>query len=872
MSDRIVDYRSQVANPAFAPFEGCTTGRCPSKTAELPQQLQFGSDIHSSRTISVDGQTQADYDRMTSKFKFNQDNYGDAYRESARTGKPIIAVFGSWEKNNSKRVVEGGKNQDAIYLYIDPEKCADENMKKFAQSQLNGHNGCVSIILGVKPGADDKKPEPMESSYRWFGNDPSMSSSIRNEVSKVQQTMNQYSGKFDLGASVPAAPERPSSDAPVKPTPQPLEKPEPTYTFDQFRRKLEADKLFDGDPKDATNYPGYTATHKKLTDDLKVLEALVGPKDSMSDQKNKEKAANLLQELREQQRKEKDLLEGCVSKLKGVPGSEAKLAELSKLLKESETCLVKPESEFNKKVVEETTKQAREANETRIAQAEAALNAAEAQEKARAEAAKKSAEQADTGVRKEQQDASNWKVLKEREEARLTSAVSDTKNAHPETQKAGTLLDAGSSFELLDSNRAHAKMFKARDDNFWASTQRKEMIKVAETDRNAQWRQFETEAKQLGPLTENQKKEQMMLYKGVTEAGRPFAGYDFSYGEGSEKGRIPNHGATWTSRCAEPLVEACKPDHDRKLVSALVPSALCDDRVPEFTKLKLLDGLKQLGTPDTGKDGRAAITREQEIVILNTALKADREKTFSTSYADDLAVGHVRSRDFVAKEVRQFIETDKADQVKFQTAVIQRLAELKAVEVTDALAVSKASPQPQVSRAAEEALAKINPTVTEMRKNIISDPLLDPAKRAANLEAAMTNPRADKRAEAIIRSYGGTEFRDAKEPGFSKLSAIVDDSREDITVRLAAASVLSKAKVEEGRTKATKLAADLFCGDNPIPQYKEAAAAVLSDMVSTSGQREATLSNGRRVLIYKGQNGAITYANNPTPNPRDGDF
>ena len=52
------------------------------------------TDNGNGRVVAVDGQSRSDYDKMIQqKFKYTQDNYADAYKEAARTGKPLVAIF-----------------------------------------------------------------------------------------------------------------------------------------------------------------------------------------------------------------------------------------------------------------------------------------------------------------------------------------------------------------------------------------------------------------------------------------------------------------------------------------------------------------------------------------------------------------------------------------------------------------------------------------------------------------------------------------------------------------------------------------------------------------------------------------------------------
>ena len=336
-----------------------------------------------------------------------------------------------------------------------------------------------------------------------------------------------------------------------------------------------------------------------------------------------------------------------------------------------------------------------------------------AMEKARKQAVDQSIRQANEEVKKAAQDSLKWNAIKEQEQTRLTGALYTAKNQFPEIQNPSEVLK---KFDLLESGRAHAKMRDA--ESGWNSDQTNHdvMSQIAETQRVAQWRQLRAEATAPGS-TKDQRQEQMLLYQGLVGSGKPFSGYDFNVGMG---GKIINHGCNVDGAVADALVETCKPGMDRKLASTLVPSAICDNNVPEADKLRLLARIKELTA-----GSNAPLNREQEIFILTQALKADREKQFDPHYADDLAPGHLRSSRYVAPQVTEYLKHDKEAQVEFQTGLMKRLAELKAVEAIDALTAVKNSPTQWVlGKVAEEQLAKITPSVSQLRRDIISNPYL----------------------------------------------------------------------------------------------------------------------------------------------------
>jgi thiol-disulfide isomerase/thioredoxin len=160
----------------------------------------------SATVIAVDGQSRSDYDQMIKQnFKFTQDNYQDAYKEAARTGKAVVAIFGGFENNNSRQLIENalpeaknGAAKDAVYVYIDRAKCKDPEMAKLADSQLaGGHNAAISLVFGVKPGKDGSI-QPDETNFRWQGAHSSMIGSFNEAITRAQDKTKSHEGQFDL--------------------------------------------------------------------------------------------------------------------------------------------------------------------------------------------------------------------------------------------------------------------------------------------------------------------------------------------------------------------------------------------------------------------------------------------------------------------------------------------------------------------------------------------------------------------------------------------------------------------------------------------------------------------------------------------------
>jgi hypothetical protein len=198
------------------------------------------------------------------RFKFTQDNTYEAYQEAAKRGLPVVAIFGSWEHNNSRSLIQNAlpyadpRGDKAVYIYIDPAKCPPGKLADFANAQFaGGHNAAISLVYSVKPGADGK-PEPEPCVFRWQGSHPSMIPSFNNALSEAQRRMDSYKGKFSL-------------DAPVAPPP-PAAKPEaPPAPSDKSKQPdLEKDKA--KEQQGETGAPKTSAKEKQLEDTNKKLK------------------------------------------------------------------------------------------------------------------------------------------------------------------------------------------------------------------------------------------------------------------------------------------------------------------------------------------------------------------------------------------------------------------------------------------------------------------------------------------------------------------------------------------------------------------------------------------------------------------------
>ncbi|CAN5374666.1 hypothetical protein BH10CYA1_BH10CYA1_20460 [soil metagenome] len=145
-------------------------------------------------TISYDGQTKPQYDKMVEQFPYNADkkpgekgNVQAAYEESAKTGKPIVFVIGKFDGSNPRNVTDLLKGApDAIKVYVDPDKCADPKLKAFAESELKGgHNASVAVVYSMEHDKDGNRE--LARQYRLQGGDKSMQPELLDKIAKAER-------------------------------------------------------------------------------------------------------------------------------------------------------------------------------------------------------------------------------------------------------------------------------------------------------------------------------------------------------------------------------------------------------------------------------------------------------------------------------------------------------------------------------------------------------------------------------------------------------------------------------------------------------------------------------------------------------------
>jgi len=208
------------------------------------------------RTISVDGQDKAGYDKMIKdRFRFTQDNVWEAHKEAAQKGLPVVAIFGSWEHNNSRQLIQEAlpqadpQGKKAVYIYIDPTKCPPGALADFAHSHTDqGHNAAISLVYTLKPDATGQ-PQPEPYTLRWQGGHPSMIPSFNQALDEAQRTMKDRRFASDAPPVPPAPKEKTPPPKKMdyiedKPTaPEPMEKNEKEKQPVKEKEKSEIDRL-----------------------------------------------------------------------------------------------------------------------------------------------------------------------------------------------------------------------------------------------------------------------------------------------------------------------------------------------------------------------------------------------------------------------------------------------------------------------------------------------------------------------------------------------------------------------------------------------------------------------------------------------------
>lgn len=110
--------------------------------------------------------------------KYTDQNYGQALKDAAAKGQPVVAIFGSKDTPDTQKLLATAaaaqKNgaDGATYVYIDMDRLKqnpDSSLSKFVDQNVRGHNLAHTILFTQKPdAAGNPIPEPAMMST-WGG-------------------------------------------------------------------------------------------------------------------------------------------------------------------------------------------------------------------------------------------------------------------------------------------------------------------------------------------------------------------------------------------------------------------------------------------------------------------------------------------------------------------------------------------------------------------------------------------------------------------------------------------------------------------------------------------------------------------------------
>ena len=128
---------------------------------------------------------------VSGAFQYTEQNYGQALRDAAAKGQPVIAVFGGENVPNSKAMIEDIKRAqqegvNATYVYIDMGKLAQNPsinpaLAAYVDGNIRGHNSSHAMMFAQKPDANGN-PVPERNIMSTWGGIPGNVEMFKNQI------------------------------------------------------------------------------------------------------------------------------------------------------------------------------------------------------------------------------------------------------------------------------------------------------------------------------------------------------------------------------------------------------------------------------------------------------------------------------------------------------------------------------------------------------------------------------------------------------------------------------------------------------------------------------------------------------------------
>lgn len=166
------------------------------------------------------------------QFKYTDKNWQAGFNEAARTGKPVVVVFGSEKTSHTKSLIDGptkgsrdGGN-DAVYIFVDKNR-VDKSTELGQYAEKNVGNDPDMAYTGIFALTPDQDGQPHLGKLvaNTWGARGEISSVIKDQLQYAQRRMDENKGKFKVPDAVEPETKKEDGDAPEE-KPEVKDKPE----------------------------------------------------------------------------------------------------------------------------------------------------------------------------------------------------------------------------------------------------------------------------------------------------------------------------------------------------------------------------------------------------------------------------------------------------------------------------------------------------------------------------------------------------------------------------------------------------------------------------------------------------------------------
>lgn len=188
------------------------------------------------------------------KFKYTDQNYGQALNAAAREGKPVVLIFGSKKTNDTQRLIDGklpytqGNRDNAIFCYVDMDRVQqnpNSEMARYVNKHVRPGNNVYTMVFSVSPGRNGE-PIPDSPHLAWFGAGDYTAFSINRNIGIGEKTMRGRKGSFRVPdeSAEPKDKSEPVTDRSKLPMAERVKRNEALYS-EMWNKSLEGGKQTD---------------------------------------------------------------------------------------------------------------------------------------------------------------------------------------------------------------------------------------------------------------------------------------------------------------------------------------------------------------------------------------------------------------------------------------------------------------------------------------------------------------------------------------------------------------------------------------------------------------------------------------------------